>query len=60
MAAVEDPDAESVRKVRDGDRSVINQLVVKYRNRVMGIAARTKKSGSGGKIISETRRDRRD
>ncbi len=35
-----DPDGELVRKVRDGDRSAFNQLVLKYRNRVLGVAAR--------------------
>jgi hypothetical protein len=55
-----DPDGELVRKVQDRDRSVFNRLVVKYRNRVMGIAARMKKSDSGGKIVSEARRNLRD
>jgi RNA polymerase sigma-70 factor (ECF subfamily) len=40
MASVEDPDGELVRKVQDGHRSSFNQLVLKYRNRVLGIAAR--------------------
>jgi RNA polymerase sigma-70 factor (ECF subfamily) len=40
LAMAGDPDAELVQKVRDGHRSAFNQLVLKYRNRVMGIAAR--------------------
>ena len=40
MASAEDPDAELVRSVRGGDRSAFNQLVLKYRRRVMGVAAR--------------------
>jgi RNA polymerase sigma-70 factor (ECF subfamily) len=40
IAGVGDPDGELVQKVRDGDRSAFNQLVLKYRNRVTSIAAR--------------------
>ncbi|HEX9445686.1 MAG TPA: sigma-70 family RNA polymerase sigma factor [Candidatus Binatia bacterium] len=40
FAAAEDPDGELVRRVRGGDRSAFNQLVLKYRSRVMGVAAR--------------------
>jgi RNA polymerase sigma-70 factor, ECF subfamily len=40
MLSAADPDGELVRKVQDGHRSSFNQLVLKYRNRVMGIAAR--------------------
>lgn len=39
-ARFEDPDAELIRRVREGERSAFNQLVVKYRNRVMGLAVR--------------------
>ncbi len=35
-----DPDGELVRRVREGERAAFNQLVLKYRSRVMGIAAR--------------------
>jgi RNA polymerase sigma factor (sigma-70 family) len=40
MGPSPDPDRELVQKAREGDRSAFNQLVLKYRNRVMGIAAR--------------------
>jgi len=40
MGPSPDPDRELVQKARDGDRSAFNQLVLKYRNRVMGIATR--------------------
>lgn len=40
MAPADDPDNELVRQVREGDRLAFNQLVLKYRGRVMGIAAR--------------------
>lgn len=40
MGRSPDPDGALVKKVQDGDRSAFNQLVLKYRNRVMSIAAR--------------------
>jgi DNA-directed RNA polymerase specialized sigma24 family protein len=40
MGPSPDPDRELVQKAQDGDRSAFNQLVLKYRNRVMGIATR--------------------
>ncbi|TMA07374.1 MAG: sigma-70 family RNA polymerase sigma factor [Deltaproteobacteria bacterium] len=40
MGPSPDPDRELVQKARDGDRSAFNQLILKYRNRVMGIATR--------------------
>lgn len=40
LAAAGDPDGELVRRVRGGDRPAFNQLVLKYRNRVLGVAAR--------------------
>jgi RNA polymerase sigma-70 factor, ECF subfamily len=40
MGPSPDPDRELVQKAREGDRSAFNQLVLKYRNRVMGIATR--------------------
>jgi len=40
IASADDPDGELVRRVRIGDRSAFNQLVLKYRSRVMGVAAR--------------------
>ena len=40
MASGQDPDGELLGRVREGDRSAFNQLVLKYRNRVMGVAAR--------------------
>lgn len=39
-ASAADPDGELVRKVQGGHRPSFNQLVLKYRNRVLGIAAR--------------------
>jgi RNA polymerase sigma-70 factor (ECF subfamily) len=40
MVYAQDPDRHCVQKVKEGDLSAFNQLVLKYRNRVMGIAAR--------------------
>jgi len=40
IASTGDPDSELVRLAREGDRSAFNALVTKYRNRVLGIAAR--------------------
>ncbi|MBI2360435.1 MAG: sigma-70 family RNA polymerase sigma factor [Deltaproteobacteria bacterium] len=40
MAPAQDPDADLVRRVREGERAAFDDLVVKYRNRVMGIAVR--------------------
>ncbi len=40
MTSVQDPDKELVQRIQNGDRPAFNQLVLKYRNRVMGIAAR--------------------
>lgn len=40
MATAPDPDGDLVRLAREGDRPSFNQLVLKYRNRVVGIAAR--------------------
>jgi RNA polymerase sigma-70 factor, ECF subfamily len=40
MAPGQDPDRDLIDRVLGGDRSAFNHLVVKYRNRVMGIAMR--------------------
>ncbi|MBI2347253.1 MAG: sigma-70 family RNA polymerase sigma factor [Deltaproteobacteria bacterium] len=40
MTSAQDPDKELVQRIQNGDRPAFNQLVLKYRNRVMGIAAR--------------------
>jgi RNA polymerase sigma-70 factor (ECF subfamily) len=40
LASADDPDGELIRRVREGDRAAFNQLVLKYRSRVMGVAAR--------------------
>jgi len=40
MTRSPDPDGELVQKVQEGDRSAFNRLVLKYRNRIMGIASR--------------------
>ena len=40
MESAQDPDKELIQKIQEGDRLAFNQLVVKYRNRVMGIASR--------------------
>ena len=40
MTSAQDPDKELIQKIQEGDRLAFNQLVVKYRNRVMGIASR--------------------
>lgn len=37
---VQDPDRGLIHRVLDGDRSAFNELVVKYRNRVMGLVVR--------------------
>src|SRR5687767_5649467 len=36
----QDPDGDLIRRIQRGDESAFNQLVLKYRQRVMGIAAR--------------------
>jgi len=40
MAPVQDPDRDFVQRFQRGEQSAFNQLVLKYRTRVMGIAAR--------------------
>lgn len=40
MVSAQDSDWDLVQRFQEGDRSVFNQLVPKYRNRVMGIATR--------------------
>ena len=40
MFSAQDPDRDLVQRSQEGDRSAFNQLVLKYRNRVMGIATR--------------------
>jgi RNA polymerase sigma-70 factor (ECF subfamily) len=40
MLAADDPDNDLIQRFRQGDRSAFNQLVLKYRNRVMGLATR--------------------
>jgi len=40
MVSAQDPDKELIHKIQGGDRLAFNQLVLKYRNRVMGIASR--------------------
>jgi RNA polymerase sigma factor (sigma-70 family) len=40
MVAIHDPDRELVQKIQTGDRLAFNQLVLKYRNRIMGLATR--------------------
>ena len=40
MVSAQDSDWDLVQRFQGGDRSVFNQLVPKYRNRVMGIATR--------------------
>ena len=40
MVSAQDPDNELVQKSQGGDRLAFNQLVLKYRNRVMGVATR--------------------
>ena len=40
MVPVDDPDGDLIESIRAGDASAFNELVLKYRNRVMGIAAR--------------------
>ena len=40
MGALQDPDNHLIQRTREGDRSAFNQLVLKYRGRVMGVAAR--------------------
>ena len=40
MVSAQDSDWDLVQRFQEGDRSVFNQLVLKYRNRVMGIATR--------------------
>lgn len=40
MVSAQDPDGALIERIQDGDRAAFNQLVLKYRNRVMGIAAR--------------------
>ena len=40
MVFPQDPDKELIQKYQGGDRLAFNQLVLKYRNRVMGVATR--------------------
>ncbi len=40
MVSVQDPDKELIEKSQQGDRLAFDQLVLKYRNRVMGVATR--------------------
>jgi RNA polymerase sigma-70 factor (ECF subfamily) len=40
MVSAQDSDGDLVWRFKGGDRSAFNQLVLKYRNRVMGIATR--------------------
>ncbi|MGH7771942.1 MAG: RNA polymerase sigma factor [Candidatus Binatia bacterium] len=40
MVSAQDPDKDLIHKIQGGDQSSFNQLVVKYRNRVMGVATR--------------------
>ena len=40
MVSPQDPDGALIQSIRDGDRAAFNHLVLKYRSRVMGIAAR--------------------
>jgi RNA polymerase sigma-70 factor (ECF subfamily) len=40
MISVDDPDAELLDKAQNGDELGFSELVLKYRNRVMGVAAR--------------------
>lgn len=37
LASGDDPDGELIRRVREGDRAAFNQLVLKYRSRLMGV-----------------------
>lgn len=40
MASSQDPDKELIQRIQGGDRLAFDQMVLKYRNRVMGIATR--------------------
>lgn len=40
MESSQDPDKDLVQRTQDGDLSAFNHLVVKYRNRVLGVATR--------------------
>ena len=40
MVSVDDPDGAFIQRIWGGDQSAFNQLVLKYRNRVMGVATR--------------------
>jgi len=40
MVPVDDPDGDLIESIRAGDASAFNELVLKYRNRVIGVAAR--------------------
>ncbi len=40
MVSAEDPDRDLIQRSQGGDRLAFNQLVLKYRNRVMGVATR--------------------
>ncbi len=40
MTSAQDPDQELIQSIQRGDRLAFNQLVLKYRNRVMGVATR--------------------
>ncbi|MFQ5903073.1 MAG: RNA polymerase sigma factor [Candidatus Binatia bacterium] len=40
MVSAQDPDRDLVQRSQGGDRLAFNQLVLKYRNRVMGVATR--------------------
>lgn len=40
MESAQDPDKELIQRIQDADLSAFNHLVVKYRNRVLGVATR--------------------
>lgn len=40
MTSAQDPDKELIQSIQKGDRLAFNQLVLKYRTRVMGVATR--------------------
>ncbi len=40
MVFAQDPDKDLIQRIQRGDQSAFNQLVLKYRNRVMGVATR--------------------
>ncbi len=40
MVSAQDPDKDLIQRSQGGDRLAFNQLVLKYRNRVMGVVTR--------------------